>query len=109
MCLRGSLCDLDDRRSAPREHDLREVFNGLHWTVRTGASWRMMPHDLPPWAALYQQTQRWPKAGMFEAIVVDCGRSPDFFNHDDCADDTIVLLQSVALTFLSSTSKSQQW
>ncbi len=54
-----------------REHDLREVFNGLRWIVRTGAQWRMMPHDLPPWAAVYQQTQRWLKAGVFEVIVDD--------------------------------------
>jgi transposase len=54
-----------------REHDLREVFNGLRWLVRTGAQWRMMPHDLPPWAAVYQQTQRWLKAAVFEAIVED--------------------------------------
>lgn len=54
-----------------REHDLREVFNGLRWIVRTGAQWRMMPHDLPPWAAVYQQTQRWLKAGVFAAIVDD--------------------------------------
>ena len=31
----------------------------------------MMPHDLPPWAAVYQQTQRWLKAEVFEAIVND--------------------------------------
>jgi transposase len=31
-----------------RKHDLREVFNALRWLVRTGASWRLMPHDLPP-------------------------------------------------------------
>lgn len=54
-----------------REHSLREVFNGVRWIVRTGASWRMMPHDLPPWQAVYQQTQRWLKAGVFEAIVED--------------------------------------
>lgn len=60
------------KEDAPqREHDLREVFNGLRWIVRTGAQWRMMPHDLPPWAAVYQQTQRWLKAGVFEAIVHD--------------------------------------
>jgi transposase len=53
------------------EHDLREVFNGLRWIVRTGAQWRMMPHDLPPWAAVYQQTQHWLKAGVFEVIVDD--------------------------------------
>jgi transposase len=54
-----------------REHSLREVFNGLRWIVRTGAQWRMMPHELPPWAPVYQQTQRWLKAGVFEAIVDD--------------------------------------
>ena len=60
------------KEDAPqREHDLREVFNGLRWIVRTGAQWRMMPHDLPPWAAVYQQTQRWLKAGVFEAVVDD--------------------------------------
>lgn len=31
----------------------------------------MMPHDLPPWAAVYQQTQRWLKVGVFEAMVND--------------------------------------
>jgi transposase len=54
-----------------REHSLREVFNGLRWIVRTGAQWRMMPHDLPPWSIVYQQAQRWLKAGCFEAIVND--------------------------------------
>ncbi len=54
-----------------REHALREVFNGLRWMVRTGAQWRMMPNDLPPWHTVYQQTQRWLKAGVFEAIVED--------------------------------------
>ena len=24
-----------------------------------GSAWRLMPHDLPPWAAVYQQSQRW--------------------------------------------------
>src|SRR5689334_22462375 len=54
-----------------REHALRDVLNGLRWLVRTGAQWRMMPNDLPPWYAVYQQTQRWLKAQVFEAIVRD--------------------------------------
>ena len=37
-----------------REHPLREVFNGLRYIVRTGAAWRLMPHDLPPWHTVYQ-------------------------------------------------------
>jgi transposase len=60
------------REDAPqRTHDLREVFDALRWIVRAGASWRMMPNDFPPWEAVYQQTQRWLKAGAFEAMVQD--------------------------------------
>ena len=60
------------REDAPqRNHDLREVFNSLRWVVRTGSPWRYMPHDLPPWEAVYQQTQRWLKAGVFEEMVHD--------------------------------------
>ena len=60
------------KEDAPqRKYDLREVFNGLLWVVKTGSQWRMMPHDLPPWTAVYQQTRRWLKAGVFEAMVAD--------------------------------------
>jgi transposase len=60
------------REDAPqRDYSLREVFNGLRWIIRTGAQWRMMPNDLPPWTTVYQQAQRWLKAGVFEAMVHD--------------------------------------
>lgn len=54
-----------------RDYPLREVFNGLRYVVRGGISWRMIPNDLPPWHTVYQQTQRWLKAGVFEAMVHD--------------------------------------
>jgi transposase len=57
-----------------REHDLREVFNGMRWIVRTGSPWRYMPNDLPPWEAVYQQSQRWLAAGVFEAMTQDLRR-----------------------------------
>jgi transposase len=60
------------REDAPqREHDLREVLNGLRWVVRTGSPWRYIPHDLPPWEAVYQQTRRWLNAGVFEEMIHD--------------------------------------
>jgi transposase len=68
-----------------REHSLREVFNGQRHIVaskrhivaskrhivRTGMQWRMMANDLPPWHTVYQQMQRWLKAGVFEDMVRD--------------------------------------
>src|SRR5579875_264548 len=54
-----------------RKYALREVFNGVRYLVRTGAHWRMLPHDLPPWPICYQQMQRWLAASCFENIVHD--------------------------------------
>jgi transposase len=63
------------KEDAPqRVHSLREVFNGLRWFVRAGADWRLMPHDLPPWHAVYDQGRRWERAGVFEDIVHDLRR-----------------------------------
>jgi transposase len=59
-----------------RAYPLREVFDGLRWRVRTGAEWRMLPHDLPPWPAVYQQTRRWLAAGVFEAMAQNLRRLP---------------------------------
>ena len=52
-----------------REHDRREIFNGLRYIVKTGARW--ISNDLPLRAAVYQQTQRWLAAVSFEALVDD--------------------------------------
>src|SRR3954453_11438455 len=85
-----------------RDHDLRDIFDALRWLVRSGAPWRYLPADFPPWEAGYRQTRRWlassppggpvarpprpwPAAGCFEAIVHDlraalrfaAGRGPE--------------------------------
>lgn len=54
-----------------REHSLRAIFNALRWMVRAGCPWRLLPHDLPPWTAVHQQTLRWIRAGCFEAMAHD--------------------------------------
>jgi transposase len=60
------------REDAPqREYSPREVFDGLRYLVHTGAQWRWMPNDLPPWQVVYQQTQRWLQAGVFQDMVRD--------------------------------------
>lgn len=60
------------REDAPqREHPLRALFNGLRYLGHTGCQWRYLPHDLPPWSAVYQQWTRWRDARVFESIVHD--------------------------------------
>jgi transposase len=57
--------------SPQRKHDLRTVFNAVRYVARTGGQWRDLPNDLPPWFVVYQQMQRWLRAGCFEVLVED--------------------------------------
>jgi len=41
-----------------REVDLREVLNGILYLLRSGCSWRMLPHDLPPWGTVHYYYRR---------------------------------------------------
>lgn len=60
------------REDAPqRENPLRAVFNALRYMVRAGCPWRLLPHDLPPWRVVHEQTGRWNRAGCLEAMVHD--------------------------------------
>ena len=54
-----------------RSHSLRQVFNGLRWIVLAGASWRMIPNNLLLEEIVFQQTERWSRAGVFKALVHD--------------------------------------
>ncbi|WP_321900151.1 IS5 family transposase, partial [Paraburkholderia heleia] len=54
-----------------RRYELREIFNALRWMARAGTSWRMLPANFLPQEPVYQQTQRWIRAGCFEAMVSD--------------------------------------
>lgn len=66
-----SYLTLMDEAAPQRRYPLREIFNALRYQVKMGGVWRMMPHDLPPWHLVYQQTQRWIKAGCFTAMAHD--------------------------------------
>jgi len=48
--------------------DLREVINGIFYVVKTGCSWRSLPHDLPKWQTVYGYFNRWSKDGTWQWI-----------------------------------------
>ena len=60
------------REDAPqREYALRDLYNALRYVVKTGCQWRYMPHEFPPWTAVYQQARRWIDAQVFEHAAHD--------------------------------------
>jgi len=57
-----------DPRGRPRKQDLRELLNGIFYLLRTGCSWRMLPHDLPPWETVYSRFRAWKRQGAWEEV-----------------------------------------
>ena len=52
----------------PRTVDLREVSNGILYVLRSGCSWRMPPHDLPPWGAVWWYFRQWRLNGVWAQV-----------------------------------------
>ena len=52
----------------PRSVVMREVINGILYLNRTGCSWRMLPHDLPPWGTVHYYYRRLRREGVWSNI-----------------------------------------
>jgi putative transposase len=52
----------------PRKYAVREVVNALFYMARAGCSWRMLPHDFPPWGLVSYYFYTWRDLGIIEQI-----------------------------------------
>lgn len=52
----------------PTTVDLREVIHAIFYLLRSGCSWRMLPHDFPNWKTVYSRFSRWKKDGTWRQI-----------------------------------------
>jgi putative transposase len=64
----------------PRRHSLREILDAVFYIVRSGCSWRLLPHEFPPWKTIHHYYFRiWRIDGTWQrlhtppcAIVYEC-------------------------------------
>jgi putative transposase len=47
----------------PEAYPKRDILNGVFYLLRSGCSWRMLPHDLPPWRIVYHYFRQWRQDG----------------------------------------------
>jgi len=47
------------RTGRPRKYSYRQIVNGIFYVLRTGCTWDMMPHDLPPWLTCHHYFSKW--------------------------------------------------
>src|SRR5215212_8003923 len=43
----------------PRVHSLREILDAVFYVVRGGCTWRLLPHEFPPWKSVYHYFRLW--------------------------------------------------
>jgi len=56
------------KRGRHCKYGKREMLNAIFYLLRTGCSWRHLPHDFPPWKTVYTQFQTWRLLGFFEKM-----------------------------------------
>jgi len=47
---------------------MREIVNGIMYTLRSGCAWRLLPHDFPKWNNVYYYFWRFRKEGLWKRI-----------------------------------------
>jgi putative transposase len=52
----------------PRSVNMREVMNAILYLVRTGCSWRQLPHDFPPWGTVHYYYRCFRLSGVWQKI-----------------------------------------
>lgn len=52
----------------PRTVEMREIMNGIFYVLKTGCSWEMLPHDLPPSSTVYSYFRLFQKQGVWQSI-----------------------------------------
>ena len=69
--LERSLPPLKWRRGRPGRppSDLRQIFNGILWILRTGAPWRDLPDSYPPYQTVHRWFQKWAESGVFKMLL----------------------------------------
>ena len=51
-----------------RSVNMREVINAILYLNRTGCSWRMLPHEFPPWGTVHYYHRRFRLDGTWKHI-----------------------------------------
>ena len=52
----------------PRGVDMREITNAIFYVLRSGCSWRLLPHDFPKWQTVYDYFRKWRIKGDWERL-----------------------------------------
>ncbi|MGI8762293.1 MAG: IS5 family transposase [Jatrophihabitantaceae bacterium] len=80
----------------PEKHPRQAIVNAIFYVVRTGCSWRQLPHDFPPWQTVFWYFKQWRADGTVDRLHDALrARVRDSAGRDPMASAGIVDAQSV--------------
>jgi transposase len=65
-----------------RKYDLRDIVDAILWMVRTGARWRNLPDQFPPYRSVFYYFNKWSKNKTIESINDGLNRLERKIVHD---------------------------
>ena len=73
------------RPGRPQLYSIRDILDATLYILKTGTQWRCLPHDFPPWKAVYWHFMKWRNRKRFlilhdvlrRQVRVDLGRNAD--------------------------------
>lgn len=52
-----------------RKHDLRFIWDAIHYLVKTGCQWRMLPLNFAKWQLVYYYYKKWSDLDQFDLLL----------------------------------------
>ena len=98
----------------PRVSD-EDIVKGILWVCRTGARWKDMPRQYPPYQTCHRRFQEWNKSGLWNDILVklaiDLKRRGKMDVHESFIDGTFASAKKGALVLekLSGAKAPRSW
>ncbi len=57
-----------NKEGTPRKVNIRKVINAINYLLKSGCSWRLIPHDFPKWQIVYYYFRLWKRKGIWKRI-----------------------------------------
>lgn len=61
--------DGERKRGRPLKHSSRRILESVLFILYTGAPWRVMPRDYPPYQTVHKRFQKWVKDGLLMRVL----------------------------------------
>jgi len=69
-----ALITYSPKRGSKPTH-IREMFDGILWILCSGAPWRDLPAQYPPWKSVYHRFRYYQKHGILERVLLKAGKN----------------------------------